>query len=48
MVIVLHLIMGAICAYINKQKGYSALVGFLAGALLGIIGLILVLVSKRR
>lgn len=46
--IIIALILGGICAFINKQKGYSPVVGFLAGLLLGPIGLILVIFSKSK
>ena len=45
--LIVGLVLGCICAYIHKQKGYSPVAGFLWGFLFSIIGLIVVLLEKE-
>ena len=37
-----------LCAIIHKRKGYNPIVGFIAGLILPIIGLILILLEKEK
>ena len=42
------LVLGIICAFINKEKGYSPVSGFCWGFFLSVIGLIVVLLEKTK
>lgn len=45
---ILLIVMGIICAYIHKNKGYSPLGGFCWGFFFFIIGLIVVLLERNK
>lgn len=45
---ILLIVMGIICAYIHKNKGYSPVAGFCWGFFFFIIGLIVVLLERDK
>lgn len=46
--LIILIVMGLICAYIHKNKGYSLVSGFLWGFFFHIIGLLIVLFERNK
>lgn len=46
--VIISIIIGVICAFIHKSKGYSPITGFLWGFFFTIIGLIVMLLEKSK
>lgn len=46
--LIIWIVLGVICAFVHKNKGYSPVAGFCWGFFLSIIGLIIVLLEKDK
>lgn len=46
--VIIWIVLGVVCAFIHKNKGYSPIAGFCWGFFLSIIGLIVVLLEKDK
>ena len=46
--IIVWIIMGILCAFIHRKKGYSPIAGFCWGFFFSIIGLIIVLLERNK
>jgi len=47
-VLIISIVIGIICAFLHKNKGYSPIAGFCWGFFFSIIGLIIVLLEKDK
>lgn len=47
-ILIIWIVLGVICAFVHKNKGYSPIAGFCWGFFFSIIGLIVVLLEKDK